>query len=563
MHSSKGHSKKKVTPGIAATENRLETSRTVQNTLKNIGDEEELSFLKGPAESVIAILGIIQSIEDGDIDHEFSGLALDSCGLVYLVIHKCAEHINRDGQISRQMELDAKDLKRNLDDIHIFFQKKAGGSFYRRHNIRKRSEDEHRIIAYRSQLRIWMVKFGGGGTQESIHDALQEVIDKKIREHEQEEHAARKAKDHAKLQELGITKHDVGIISVSDDRARVEPNAEELQESLELEYLEEERPQKTIISSQTNDLGLTPKVSDAELKAAADAKKQQRLEEEQQAKKAERQRWRKSEQKFSQLPPAEPDDEDGENHLDHKKLVSTLLEKPPATASSLKPVDPPKPTPVDKVDNKVPVPVAPSEQEELAAARALHEQLQKELEAEDEQKAILLAARLQREWEAEEENAEFNSTTPPKPRKSARRQSTRSSGSESLYSGDDEEELPPHILEELNLDDDFDDFDHPAGSPKQSSYSPAHSPKPEHIDPRTPYSARRSPSPRLNEPSYISPHETFQGHPPGLAQPQPLPSMQFTGITGSGISLGGGPVHVTNDRSGNTTHTYIHDRKDF
>jgi hypothetical protein len=50
---------RKVTAGFAATKG-LETSRAVLNTLKLVGEEEDLAFLKGAAETSRAILTAIR-----------------------------------------------------------------------------------------------------------------------------------------------------------------------------------------------------------------------------------------------------------------------------------------------------------------------------------------------------------------------------------------------------------------------------------------------------------------------------------------------------------------------
>ena len=37
-------------------------------------------------------------------------LALDGCGLVYIIVHRCIEHMDRQTAVARDMERDAPDL---------------------------------------------------------------------------------------------------------------------------------------------------------------------------------------------------------------------------------------------------------------------------------------------------------------------------------------------------------------------------------------------------------------------------------------------------------------------
>lgn len=55
----KRHSK--TATGIAATSNRLETTKAVLNALKSVETIEELSFLKEASKTALAVLAIIQA----------------------------------------------------------------------------------------------------------------------------------------------------------------------------------------------------------------------------------------------------------------------------------------------------------------------------------------------------------------------------------------------------------------------------------------------------------------------------------------------------------------------
>lgn len=144
-----------------------------------------------------------------------------------------------------------------------------------------------------------------------------------------------------------------------------------------------------------------PPIEDSENKPASikeetEARRKERLDEERRRKKAERERWRKSEQEFIQLPEAK---------IDGDEILTPFLPKmhKPSSSQSLRPVlqvhgDVPKlPFAVNKEDKKI--------------AEALHYSTQKELEAEDERQALLLAEKIQREWVAEEQEMERRSVS--------------------------------------------------------------------------------------------------------------------------------------------------------
>jgi hypothetical protein len=153
------------------------------------------------------------------------------------------------------------------------------------------------------------------------------------------------------------------------------------------------KPSNPIPQIENNDNEKKP----ASIIEEADARRKERLEEERRRKKAERERWRKSEQEFIQLPEAE---------IDGDGIITPFLPKmhKPSSSQSLRPVlplydDSPKlPFTVSKEDKKI--------------AEALHYSTQKELEAEDERQALLLAEKIQREWAAEEQELERRSVSP-------------------------------------------------------------------------------------------------------------------------------------------------------
>jgi hypothetical protein len=316
---------------------------------------------------------------------------------VYIAISQCEDILNQGGEISDQTKADSGGLTRNLEEIQTFVQKKARQKLYQR--ILKHGSDERKVHAYRGQLQQWQGKFRLNQDR-SIHDSLQDIIDEKLQKHDQEEHAARKAKDLSKFQELNKTRP--GVSSASPPPL---PSVEKplpkiiLSRNPETEDLPPiSRPPNQV--SQTNDKAHKP----ASIKGETDAKRKERLEEERRLKKAERERWRKSEQEFIQLPEAKIDDD--ENVLlksnDAKAVFLPIIQKTPSRQSL---------PPVSLSHDDAPTPTAAANNEDHKIAEDLHYQLQKELEAEDDRKALLLAAKMQREWEAEEEATERRTTS--------------------------------------------------------------------------------------------------------------------------------------------------------
>ena len=128
----------------------------------------------------------------------------------------------------------------------------------------------------------------------------------------------------------------------------------------------------------------------ASVKEETEEKRKERLDEERRRKKVERERWRKSEQEFIQLPEVKIDGDE------ITPFIPTIHR--PSSSQSLRPVP--------LVHDNVPkLPLAASK-EDMKIAEDLHYRTQKELEAEDERQAFLLAAKIQREWEEEEQRRE-------------------------------------------------------------------------------------------------------------------------------------------------------------
>jgi len=53
-----------------------------------------------------------QEIEDVEIETDFAALAVDACGLVYIVITLCEDILNHDGKIPDQSKVDSGGLTR-------------------------------------------------------------------------------------------------------------------------------------------------------------------------------------------------------------------------------------------------------------------------------------------------------------------------------------------------------------------------------------------------------------------------------------------------------------------
>ena len=127
--------------------------------------------------------------------------------------------------------------------------------------------------------------------------------------------------------------------------------------------------------------------------------KEKRKEEERLARKAERARWRKSEQEFSQLPHASmavtpSNDSPGPRKSEERgrQAVSLRSPSPPYIHGPASIPPPPPPTKLSVND----------EEKDLELALELQARLAKEIEEEDERKALEIGLELHRQWEAEQ-----------------------------------------------------------------------------------------------------------------------------------------------------------------
>lgn len=222
-------------------------------------------------------------------------------------------------------------------------------------------------------------------SENAIHDSLQDIIDEKLRKLDLEEHATRKAKGSS-------TRPDVCSTTTSPS-----PPIEKPLPTIMLSvHPEKEDPPPT-----PDPLNSVLQIKDnetqpANIKEEAEAKRKERLEEDRRLKKAERERWRKSEQEFIQLPAAK---------IDGDEIITPFLPKmhEPSSPQSLQPVP--------QLHNDVPKLPPIVSKEDKKIAEDLHYSTQKELEAEDERQAFLLAAKIQREWEAEEQEMKRRSVS--------------------------------------------------------------------------------------------------------------------------------------------------------
>ncbi|KJA19192.1 hypothetical protein HYPSUDRAFT_898186 [Hypholoma sublateritium FD-334 SS-4] len=170
--------------GLPPTLNRLPMDASiiaVQNKLRSVSNgQAPPAVLKDCATIAIDIFKITQDDEDIAKDTEFVNLALDGCGLVYLIIHKGIAQVDRQTIVALDMEEDAPKLAwlvisqfqiphvvvladqycRQLQNIRVFFQKKANGKLYRRVNPLKRYEDSQKIAVFRSELQQWITRLG-------------------------------------------------------------------------------------------------------------------------------------------------------------------------------------------------------------------------------------------------------------------------------------------------------------------------------------------------------------------------------------------------------------------
>ncbi|KDR86122.1 hypothetical protein GALMADRAFT_403162 [Galerina marginata CBS 339.88] len=559
------HHSKKIAPGIVATVNRLETSKAVLTSLRNTanGSVEWLLFLKEAAGSAIGILASIQAIEDGEIDENFVALGLDSCALVYIITSRCQDESEADDEVFDQMKVASGEVTRVLHEIHDFVNKKAHRNFYKR--VLKHSADGQKILAYRDQLKTFVGKFGKE-TDSSIHDVLEEIIDEKLRRNELRERNSR-----SPIPQL--FPEVVPVIETPPSPPPVPPKAFLVPPKPPSEESLKPPPPSIVISSQLSDERLVTTVmpnlqaqrpaigepqlaveSDEEKErrtAEAEAKRKKRLEDELARKRAEKERWRRSEQSFIQLPDSA--------HKPEEQRLSTAPQDPIPLRKGKSPVveilsdsEPELDRPLSRRSTKT-VRKVPSQFEDEKIAAALHAKMQRELEEEDEKAAILEAAKLQREWEAEERKN--NRAARPKKKKTKRSPTSSSSFRESPSPEMPPPGLPSGVLEGLR---------HEArrGGSESSARYRSESPIPETATNRA-HAPDSTTPPYRNDvqysacPSLPNPHDPnyYPGALSPPPPPPPPPPMGMHQVAGSAISMGGGPV--TNMNSGNTHTTTI------
>ena len=225
-------------------------------------------------------------------------------------------------------------------------------------------------------------------SESAIHDSLQDIVDEKLRKLDLEEHATRKAK-------RSSTRPDV----CSNTTSPSPPIEKSLPTILLSTHPEKGDPLPTPDLPNSVLQIKDDETQPANIKEEIEAKRKERLEEDRRLKKAERERWRKSEQEFIQLP---------ETKIDGDEIITPFLPKmdKPSSSQSLRPVP--------QVHNDVPKPPPIVSREDKKIAEDLHYSTQKELEAEDERQAFLLAAKIQREWEVEEQEMKRRSVSSSK-----------------------------------------------------------------------------------------------------------------------------------------------------
>lgn len=311
--------------------------------------------------------------------------------------------------------------------------------------------------------------------------------------------AARKAKDNTTLESLGRITADMGNIRINDDNgSRVNSFTPQKQSTMPEPMMIHSTPPVITISDTHHDarpidVGLPVPMPEMLSGIRDNVEKTHRPDDWYAMRRAEKERWRKSEQEFADLPPATPDD-DEPPHLRQNQQI------PEQRRSE---------TPIAR-------PFTPRDSDDAAMARALQERFP-ELSA-DELQAILLAGRSQLQREEEQRRESFN-----RPQKGKKVNRTNWP--------DSDEEIPPRPGARP-----FSGRSHPEAKNSGSFYSDSEN----HL--RSDRGSGRSTS---------SPNNSFQGHPPGLSPP--YGSMRFEDIKYSGISLGGGPVDVRNVNTGNTT----------
>ncbi|KAJ3505117.1 hypothetical protein NLJ89_g7580 [Agrocybe chaxingu] len=384
---------KKMAPGVEALANRLGASTVVMNTLQRPVAEEHLFFLKEVAEQARAILDTIRKIEEGHVDEDFAFLGLDTCALVYIIINECDKIVNRGESVPEKFKWEAGEMQ---EKVQVFMDKKIARGVFKR--IYKQSKDQDKVESYRERLKKAMPKFGVF-EHKSIQEVLEQVISEKVLQHDiQACHAqglgrtdpvsSATVKLAEKMVAITISDKPLPVVLIEDiDSDREDARAY----SNPLEAEREERMRRE------------EELRQLELKKAADEERRKvRLAQELQRKKAEKERWRRSEQEFSRLPDA--------------MIAATLS---PVSKPLSRPTSPQKKAPSvvisdsdsDSEDDGSNRPARSStslmdqlRDEELA--RRLQEEINREAEDEkrkNELAAYRLAQKLRQEWDEEDE----------------------------------------------------------------------------------------------------------------------------------------------------------------
>ncbi|CAA7271219.1 unnamed protein product [Cyclocybe aegerita] len=496
---------KKIPPGVEALANRLGASTVVINTLQRPVAEEHLFFLKDVAEQARAILETIRKIEEGHVDEDFAFLGLDTCGLMYIIINECDKIVNRGEIVPEKFKWEAGELQEFLKKVLVFMEKKIARGVFKR--IYKQSKDSEKVESYRERLKKVMPKFGVF-ERKSIQEVLEQVISEKVLQHDiQARHA----------QGLGRTDPvSSATVQLAEKMVALATSDEPLPVVL-IDYVDSDREDMKAHSYRLEAerdarMKREEELQQLELKKAADEERRNaRLAQELQRKKAEKERWRRSEQEFSRLPEA--------------TAAATLS---PVTKPLSRPTSPQKKAPSvaisdsnsdsDSEDDGPNIPARSStplvdQLRDQELARRLQEEMNREAEDEkrkNELAAYRLAQKLQQEWDEEDKEL---------------------SDSEESDSEEERSPSPP---------------------PRRKAPSPPRSPRSH--SPRTPVYDQSPQIPQMAVPPFggvFPPHSPGYGH-PGYAPHAVHPSTSLHSIHGSGVSMGGGPVSVIHSNSGNT-----------
>lgn len=242
--------------------------------------------------------------------------------------------------------------------------------------------DDEKITKYREKLRNWMGKLGVGRFYSEKCYGLNIVCLKKIQTdlsiHEMVETiiSERMSTQNEEVQER--------VVSVQSNSSNVRQNS--------ISILEKEKPLPQIIISDSRDeegfKGPTVQPGGHSSPDEDRDRKKKRREEERLARKAERERWRRSEQEFSLLPLQEPATPVG---------PAEIPSRPTSAASFVS-----QAYSFESVQSSV-IGLKGDEDTDRELARRLQAELAKEIEEEDEKKALEIGIALHHQWMAEEQ----------------------------------------------------------------------------------------------------------------------------------------------------------------